>query len=93
MIRAIVAFLASVLTGVQAFLIVTGREGICLNDGCEVVDSFPHLPPLYFNIAGFVFFMILPLFKINIKIKLNQSILPVNDYFYLFVFTIPIPNN
>jgi len=59
MIRAIVAFLASVLTGVQAFLIVTGRDGICLNDGCEVVDSFPHLPPLYFNIAGFVFFMIL----------------------------------
>ncbi len=59
MIRAIVAFLASVLTGIQALLIVTGREGICLNEGCEIVDSFPKLPPLYFNIAGSVFFLIL----------------------------------
>jgi len=59
MIRAIVAFLASVLTGVQAALIVTGREGICLNEGCEIVDSFPKLPPLYFNLAGCVFFLIL----------------------------------
>ncbi len=59
MIRAIVAFLASVLTGVQAFLIATGQDGICLNEGCEIVDSFPKLPPLYFNIAGFVFFLVL----------------------------------
>ena len=59
MIRAIVAFLASVLTGVQAFLIIAGRDGICLNEGCEVVDSIPKLPPLYFNIAGFVFFLVL----------------------------------
>ncbi len=59
MIRAIIAFLASILTGVQGFLIVAGREGICLNEGCEIVDSFPKLPPLYFNIAGFVFFLTL----------------------------------
>lgn len=59
MIRAIVAFLAGVLTAVQALLIVAGREGICLNEGCEIVDSFPKLPPLYFNIAGCIFFFIL----------------------------------
>ncbi len=59
MIRAIIAFLASILTGVQIFLIVAGREGICLNEGCEIVDSFPKLPPLYFNIAGFIFFLTL----------------------------------
>ncbi len=59
MIRAIVAFLASVLTGVQALLIVAGREGICLNEGCEIVDSFPKLPPLYFNIVGCFFFLVL----------------------------------
>jgi len=59
MIRAIVAFLASILTGLQAVLIVAGKDGICLNEGCEIVDSFPKLPPLYFNVAGFIFFLIL----------------------------------
>jgi len=59
MIRAIIAFLASLLTGTQAFLLVVGRDGICLNEGCEIVDSFPKLPPLYFNIAGSLFFLIL----------------------------------
>ena len=59
MIRAIVAFLAGVLTAVQALLIVAGREGICLNEGCEIVDKFPKLPSLYFNIAGCIFFFIL----------------------------------
>lgn len=59
MIRAIIALLASLLTGTQALLIVVGRDGICLNEGCEIVDSFPKLPPLYFNIAGALFFLVL----------------------------------
>jgi uncharacterized membrane protein len=59
MIRALVAFLGGILTATQALLIVVGREGICLNEGCGIVDSFPKLPPLYFNIAGCVFFFIL----------------------------------
>ncbi len=59
MIRAIVAFLASVLTGVQAVLIIIGKDGICLNEGCKIVDTYPKIPPLYFNAAGFVFFLIL----------------------------------
>ena len=59
MIRAIVAFLASVLTGVQAVLILIGKDGICLNEGCKIVDTYPKVPPLYFNAAGFIFFLIL----------------------------------
>ena len=59
MIRAIVAFLGSILTGLQAVFIVIGREGLCLNEGCKIVDSFPKLPPLYFNIAGCIYFLTL----------------------------------
>ncbi len=59
MIRAIVALLGSILTGLQAVFLVIGREGLCLNEGCKIVDSFPKLPPLYFNIAGCLYFLTL----------------------------------
>lgn len=59
MIRAIVALLGSILTGLQAVFLVIGREGLCLNEGCKIVDSFPKLPPLYFNIAGCIYFLTL----------------------------------
>jgi len=59
MIRAITAFLATILTGLQAVLLIIGKDGICLNEGCRIVDSFPKLPPLYFNIAGAIYFCIL----------------------------------
>ncbi len=56
MIRALIAFMAAILTAVQAFLIVTGGNQICLNAGCEIVDKYTKVPPLYFNIAGCLFF-------------------------------------
>jgi hypothetical protein len=59
MIRATIAFLASVLTAVQAFLIYINEEAICFNTGCEVVDSLTTISPLYFNLVGFVFFQVL----------------------------------
>jgi len=59
MIRAITAFLATILTGVQAVLLYIGKDGICLNEGCKIVDTFPRLPPLYFNIIGCVYFFTL----------------------------------
>lgn len=59
MIRAIISFLASVLTAVQGVLLYTGAEGLCLNDGCAIVDSMTKVSPLVFNIAGFVFFQTL----------------------------------
>lgn len=56
MTRAIIALLASILTAVQAFFIYFKGQTICFTDGCAVVDSLTTVSPLYFNIAGFLFF-------------------------------------
>lgn len=56
MIRASIAFLASILTAVQAGLLFSEKSGVCFNDGCEVVDSLTRVDPIYFNLAGFLFF-------------------------------------
>jgi uncharacterized membrane protein len=47
------------LTGVQALLIYIQGEGVCFNEGCEIVDSLTLVDPLYFNLAGFFYFFIL----------------------------------
>jgi hypothetical protein len=59
MIRAIIAFLASVLTAVQAFSFFIKGETLCFNSGCAIVDSLTTVSPLYFNLAGFLFFQTL----------------------------------
>ncbi|MFT5697714.1 MAG: putative membrane protein [Desulforhopalus sp.] len=59
MIRIIVAFLASVLTGMQTYLIYTEGKAFCFNSGCEIVESLTTVPPLYFNLAGFLFFQLI----------------------------------
>ncbi len=59
MIRVIIAFLASVLTGVQTYLIYAQGKGICFNSGCEIVESLTVVPPLYFNLTGFFFFQLI----------------------------------
>ncbi len=59
MVRVIISSLAALLTGIQALLILFGSKGICLNDGCAVVDSFTRVSPFYFNLAGCCFFLVL----------------------------------
>lgn len=59
MVRAIIAFLASILTAVQIFLIYTNGKGLCFNSGCEIVDSLTTVSPFFINIAGLVFFQTL----------------------------------
>lgn len=59
MIRAIISFLAALLTAVQVYLLSRGEQAICLNDGCAVVDSLTKVSPLWFNLAGFCFFLTL----------------------------------
>jgi hypothetical protein len=59
MIRAIIAFLASLLTAIQAIFIYTKGQTICFNSGCAIVDSLTTVSPLYFNLAGLIFFQIL----------------------------------
>ncbi len=51
-----VALLGSAITLVQVVLLASERQAICLNDGCRVVDSLTTIPPIFFNIGGFVFF-------------------------------------
>lgn len=53
----ILALVGCALTGLQTFLILYRGDGLCLNEGCEIVDSLTLLPPLYFNIVGFLFFL------------------------------------
>lgn len=60
MIISVAAVLAGlVLTGSQIVLIYLQGSGICLNEGCEIVDSMTTVDPLYFNGAGLLFFLVL----------------------------------
>lgn len=59
MIRAIIALLASFLTALQAFAIYINGQTLCFSSGCAIVDSLTTVSPLYFNLAGFLFFQIL----------------------------------
>lgn len=57
MLNIIFAFLGSVLTGTQTILIVMNKEAICFNDGCSVVESLTKVPPFFFNVVGFLYFL------------------------------------
>ncbi len=54
-----IALLGSAFTIVQVLLLLIGDEGICFNDGCHIVDSMTTIPPIWFNVGGFVFFQII----------------------------------
>ena len=58
MIRAILALIGSIFTAVQAFAISLQGRTLCFNDGCAVVDALTTVSPLYFNLAGFLFFQV-----------------------------------
>ena len=52
----LVAMVGSIITLVQIALLATEKNGICLNSGCQVVESLTTVPPIFFSIAGFFFF-------------------------------------
>jgi uncharacterized membrane protein len=52
------ALIGCLITGVQSVLIYVQGEGVCFNEGCKIVDSLTLVDPLYFNIAGFIYFLI-----------------------------------
>ena len=54
----ILSIAGCLITGLQTALILSKGNGICFNEGCEIVDSLTLIPPLYFNIAGFFFFLV-----------------------------------
>lgn len=51
-----VAFIGCLITGAQALLIFFRGDAFCLNEGCEIVESLTAVPPLFFNLAGSVYF-------------------------------------
>ncbi len=53
-----VALIGSAITLIQALLLMYEREGICFNDGCEVVDSLTTVDPILINLGGFIFFQL-----------------------------------
>lgn len=50
------SFAASILILVQILIILLRGEGACLNQGCKVVENLTTIPPLYFNLVGFLYF-------------------------------------
>lgn len=55
----ILSFLASLLTAGQTLLILLRGDGMCFNEGCKIVDSLTTVPPLLFNLMGFLYFQTL----------------------------------
>ncbi|MDD2462836.1 MAG: hypothetical protein PHI97_02460 [Desulfobulbus sp.] len=52
------ALLASLLVAVQIAILLLGKEGLCLSQGCQVVDQLTRVSPLLFNIAGLFYFQV-----------------------------------
>ncbi len=52
----LVALAGSLLTLVQILLLASKNDGICFNNGCEIIDRLTTVPPIFFNIGGFFFF-------------------------------------
>ncbi len=53
-----IALVGSVLTLVQLVLLTVDSDGICFNEGCEIIDSLTTVSPIIFNAFGFVFFQL-----------------------------------
>jgi uncharacterized membrane protein len=52
------ALIGCLITGAQSVFIYIQGEGVCFNEGCNIADSLTQIDPLYFNLAGFFFFLI-----------------------------------
>lgn len=50
------ALLASLMVAIQIVILLLGKDGLCLSQGCQVVDQLTRVSPLLFNVAGLLFF-------------------------------------
>jgi hypothetical protein len=53
------ALLGAIGASVQAGRLVTGGKAICLNEGCRIIEGLTRVPPLFVNIAGLGFFLVI----------------------------------
>ncbi|MDF1577344.1 MAG: hypothetical protein RQ753_00195 [Desulfurivibrionaceae bacterium] len=51
------ALLGSGLIAVQIATILFRGEAFCLNQGCKIVENLTLAPPIYFNLAGLLYFI------------------------------------
>jgi len=63
-----IALAGLVLTIAQVGYISRTGDTLCLNDGCAIVESLTRMPPLFFNLAGAGFFLVM-----LILIRLGKS--------------------
>ena len=55
-IMLLVALLGASLTAGQSMYVLFQGGIYCLNEGCEIVERLTRVPPLYFNLAGLLYF-------------------------------------
>jgi len=53
------SLLAGGFIALQIAFILAQGEAFCLNDGCRVVEKLTIIPPLYINLAGLLYFIVL----------------------------------
>jgi uncharacterized membrane protein len=53
------SLLAGAFITLQIALILSKGEALCFNDGCRVVEKLTIIPPLYINLAGLLYFVVL----------------------------------
>lgn len=59
MILSLLAAIAGVvLIAIQVLLLQFQESGICLDEGCQIIDNLTTIDPVYFNLVGLVFFLI-----------------------------------
>jgi hypothetical protein len=54
----LIAIAGAIVTAIQVVLLHLQGSGICIDEGCQIVDSMTTVEPLYFNLAGLGFFLI-----------------------------------
>jgi hypothetical protein len=54
----LIAIAGVIVTAIQVALLHLQGSGICLDEGCHIVDSMTTVEPLYFNLAGLAFFLV-----------------------------------
>jgi hypothetical protein len=53
-----VALLACIIIALQMATIFIRGDAFCLNQGCRIVEKLTTIPPLFFNLAGLIYFFV-----------------------------------
>ena len=65
----LIAFVASLLIGLQILIHLITGSSVCLNAGCTIVEKLSAISPLYVNVLGLIFFQVVFWLIFNLKPK------------------------